>query len=127
MIAVNNWDKNLADMIERYTDDVAEKVKDVIDDVADGVMDEIKSHINFKQRTGKYIKAFRLKTTYESQYDKRRTWYVASPHHRLTHLLENGHLSRNGTTRVRAYPHIKYGEEFAQKNLKKEIIKKINE
>lgn len=123
---MNNWDSQLINAIEKFSDDIAEKTKNAVDDIANETMNEIKSHITFKQRTGKYVRAFRLKTTFENAFDKRVTWYVASPQHRLTHLLENGHMSRDGTSRVKAYPHIKFGEEYARENLEKEIIKKIN-
>lgn len=123
---MNDWDKQLAAELEAYTDEVAEKVKRAIDKTAEGVMNAIKSHISFKQRTGKYVRAFRLKTSYESRYDKRITWYVAGAQARLTHLLENGHAARDGS-RVKAYPHIKYGEAFAEDNLSKTVEDELNE
>lgn len=123
---MNDWDKQLAIELEAYTDEIAEKVKRAIDETAKGVMNAIKSHIPFNQPTGKYVKAFRLKTSYESRYDKRKTWYVSGGHHRLTHLLEKGHAARDGS-RVKAYPHIKYGEEYAIENLVQNIEDELNE
>lgn len=123
---MNDWDKQLAIELEAYTDEIAEKVKRAIDETAKGVMNAIKSHIPFNQPTGKYVKAFRLKTSYESRYDKRRTWHVAGAQAKLTHLLENGHAARDGS-RVRSYPHIKYGEKFAEDNLLKTIEEELNE
>ncbi len=46
-------------------------------------------------------------------------------HYRLTHLLEFGHITRNGTTRTKAQPHIRNTEDkYAEKlfiGLAKEI------
>lgn len=110
----------LADLISEYMDnysqDVTDGVKKAVDTVAVEVNQEIKNHITFKQPTGKYVKAFRIKTVFEDRYNKRNTWHVANPHYRLTHLLENGHALRQGG-RSEAYPHIKYGEELAQKRM----------
>lgn len=122
----------LADLIseymENYSQGVTDGVKKAIDTVADEVNKEIKNHISFKERSGKYVKAFRLKTSYEDRYNKRKTWYVANGQHRLTHLLEKGHALRQGG-RSREYPHIKYGDELAQKRMEelaKEAIENAN-
>lgn len=126
MASVDNFAKDIAAELAAYSSEVAEAVKEAVDEVSKEAAEEIKKHITFNQRTGKYIKAFRLKTSYEAATEKRKTWYVASPHYRLTHLLEYGHASRNGG-RVKAYPHIKYGEEYAEANLPKQIERKIND
>ena len=52
-------------------------------------------------------------------------------HYRLTHLLEKGHVSRNGTGRtfrpVPAYPHIGPVEEWANDELPKRVRNAIND
>lgn len=119
-----------AEALERelisYSDEVTEGIKNVIDTVAKEVNEEIKRHITFKQPTKKYVKAFRIKKSYhESKYNKTNVWYVAKPHYRLTHLLENGHALAQGG-RTRAFPHIKYGEELAKarmEELTEEVIR----
>lgn len=118
----------IAEYMENYSQEVTDGIKKAIDTVADEANQEIKNHIIFKERSGKYARAFRLKTSYEDRYNKRKTWYVANGQHRLTHLLEKGHALRQGG-RTRAYPHIKYGEELAQKRMEelaKEAIENAN-
>lgn len=102
--------------LQNYSDKVTLKMKAAVDVVGKETNDEIKNHITFKQHTGKYVKAFRVKTSYEDQYNKRNTWYVSGSQYRLSHLLEKGHALRQGG-RTKAFPHIKYGEELAQKRM----------
>lgn len=115
----------IAQELQNYSDEVTEKVKDAIDTVSQEANEEIKNHITFNEVTGEYIKSFRIKTSFEDKWNKRNTWYVANGQHRLTHLLENGHIKRGGG-RVKAYPHIKFGEELAKKRLE-ELVKKAVE
>lgn len=47
-----------------------------------------------------------------------------SPHYRRTHLLEDGHKSRSGRS-VRAQPHIRPVEEWAEREVLKAIEKAV--
>jgi hypothetical protein len=109
--------------LTNYSKDLTDKTKAVVDTVAAEVMDEIKNHVTFGG-TGKYVKAFRLATTADTQYKRIKTWYVATPYYRLTHLLEHGHATVNGG-RTRAFPHIKYGEDLAKKRLEELLANEI--
>lgn len=126
VINIDELANAIAKELEDYTEAVTNDIKKAVDTVGKEVNEEIKSHITFKQLTGKYVKAFRVKTSYEDKFNKRNTWYVANGEHRLTHLLEKGHELRDGG-RSQAYPHIKYGEELAIKRMEelaKEAIQK---
>lgn len=103
-------------VLSEFSDNVVAGEKAAVDQVAGEVNDTIKEHITFRQHSGKYLKAFRLKTTEETAVGKVKTWYVKGPEYRLTHLLENGHALRQGG-RTQAFPHIKYGDELAQERM----------
>jgi hypothetical protein len=108
--------------LQEYTDEVTEKTKAAVDKVAEETKAVIDEHA--EKRWKRYRRAFRLKQSYEDLHNRRKTWYVAGPFYRLTHLLEFGHATRNGG-RTRAFPHIRYGEEWAQRRLPEEIEKAV--
>lgn len=108
----------IAELLTTYTEEVTDLAKEVVDKVAEETNAEVKNHISFKDK--KYSKSFRIKKTFEDKRNKRNTWYVESPHYRLTHLLEYGHITRNGG-RTRAFPHVKYGDDYVKQNFEKEL------
>jgi len=102
--------------LDFYSQEVTDEVKKAVDTVAKEVNETIREHVTFKERSGDYVKAFRTKKTYEDRSKKVDTWYVKDPEYRLTHLLENGHALPQGG-RADAFPHIKYGQELAEKRM----------
>lgn len=114
----------IENIIKDYHDEAVNAVKKSVDEVANETMSIIKEHVTFGGR-GKYVASMALKTTEDTKTSKGRVWYVKKPYYRLAHLLEYGHASRNGG-RVKAFPHIKYGEEYAQQALPKRIEEKLN-
>lgn len=127
MTGINDFAKAMSAAFEQYSAEAVEASKAAIDRVAKGADEAIKSHISFRERTGRYRKNMRIVTSHDGLYDRRKTWYVKSPDYRLTHLLEYGHLSRDGTARVKPYEHIRYGEEYVRQNLEKEVKRSLEQ
>lgn len=67
--------------------------------------------------TGNYKNHFAIGRQRTGRHSYSATWYVEEPEYRLTHLLENGHLTRDGTKRTKAVKHIKYGRQIAEQVL----------
>lgn len=117
----NDLTLTISAMLSEYADDVIEDVKEAVDDVAKEAQKIVKSKAPVK--TGKYKRSIKVKTSYESLTEIRKTIY-SNGNSGLTHLLENGHAKVNGG-RTRAFPHWKYGDEYIKKELPKKIQKKI--
>jgi hypothetical protein len=122
-IEANEMANEITKWLTEYSEEVTDVAKGVVDEVAEGCFNEVKNHVTWKDK--KYSNSFALNTSFENKRNKRRTWYVKSPHYRLTHLLEFGHVTRNGTSRAKAYPHVKYGDEFVKNNFEREMKEAI--
>jgi len=80
----------------------------------------LKTAGSFKNRTGGYRKSWTTSTDEDST-SITVVVHSKAPHYRRAHLLENGHLSRDGRTRVRAYPHLDEAEQAAVQEIEREL------
>ena len=110
--------------LETYTGDVADKVKKLADQTIKELVDETKK--DAPVRSGAYRESIASKTLSETRFSKSKIWYVKSPHYRLAHLLEDGHVKRNGG-RVNAIPHIRKNAEQAIQKFEEGVEEIINE
>ena len=116
--------KAVMDYLENYKEDIDEDVIETVDEITKKARDELKqtSPRGKGTRSNPYYKGWAIKLS------KRRSgvyhkviWNKTN--YQLTHLLEFGHVTRNGG-RTKAIPHIrpieqKYNVEFVDKLEKK--------
>lgn len=88
-VTIGSLDKELVATMAKYTQAVADRVKEAADEVAERMLRDIKA--DAPKRTGGYRRAMALKTSYESNYEKRVTWYARGKKSSIPHLLEMGH------------------------------------
>ena len=104
--------------LKLYSEAITEGIKAAADDVAEELLQNTRA--DAPENSGKYKKAMRVKTAYESPTERRKRWYVAAPRHTLSHLLEKTHKTRNGGT-SHAIPHIKKNEEKAVRDFESKV------
>jgi hypothetical protein len=120
-------------ILDEYGEQVYDTLNECVEDVAQEAAERLQAVGTFapgNNPTGEYskswgverVKSGRLKTSVVVRNEE---------HYRLTHLLEKGHVSRNGTGRtfrpVPAYPHIGPVEEWANDELPKRVRNAIHD
>lgn len=104
--------------LSKYSDDVADGIKKEVKQVAEECRAEIAQ--NSPKKSGSYAKGWKTKIEFESNSDLRMSVYN-SKKPQLTHLLEYGHVIKNGTKREfgKTLPraHIRPAEQHAADKL----------
>lgn len=120
-IKPEDLEKAVTEYLENYVEDIEEDVEDTTNTVVKEAKQEL---VQTSPRSGvardtKYYKGWAIKNggrTRRGRYYSKVIWNKTN--YQLTHLLENGHHTRDGTGWVEAQPHIskvqeKYGTKFA--------------
>jgi len=108
---------NLTKILGEYSQEVTDAVEKAQDEVAKETVDELKR--TSPKNKGGYAKGWATKKAG----NKLTVYNKAKP--QLTHLLENGHSTRDGG-RSRSFPHIKPAEENAVKSFQAKVEGAIN-
>lgn len=111
-----NFTATLTDILQNYFEEGEKAFFDAIDEAADKCNETVKQYLwkGHGIKRGRYIKKFRVQKEQIGLHRRKATWYVDAPEYRLTHLLENGHLTRGGTSRTKEIKHIEHGQEIAE-------------
>lgn len=114
---------DVKDLLNEYSEDIQEGIDKEAQEIAKQAANELKNHRGtYKIRTGKYNKGWRVNTK------KGRGTINCTVHNstdwQLTHLLENGHTTRNGG-RTRAFVHIRPVEEKYVNQYQQDVEKLI--
>lgn len=121
----------IKDILTKYGDDVYKVLDASIKDVAEASTEKLKGVHQWANNVSgsAYSAAWAVQDVQKDRVRVNRVIYN-NGHARLTHLLEKGHVSRNGTGRtfgkVKAYPHIKPVEEWAVKELSQVVEERLN-
>lgn len=114
----------LTESFLKYTDEIREQIDVGVEKIGAEAVEEVKSLSpvytgkNKKLKKGKYRKGWK----YEVEKNKGTIKVtVHNRHHKLTHLLENQHLNRDGTTFSTPQPHIGIANKHAEEKVDKLI------
>lgn len=118
----------LREAMEDYAGTITEIVNKQAEDVAKWSAEELKKGGPYKERTGKYTRDWdsKIREKKVSKITGEVTYSVYNKkHYQLTHLLEKGHVKRNGSGRVKAFEHIAPVEKQAEERYTQKLSEEI--
>lgn len=113
----------LSEVLIEWADNQEKEFAKAIDAAAEACNDTAKQYapVSQRRRSGTYRNSFAIDKGWQERHHYAAEWHAKEPEHRLTHLLENGHLTRDGTHRTKAVKHIKYGRQIAEQVLEERL------
>ena len=118
----------IEDVLEKYQTEVTDGTCEAVERVSKEAVQRLKAKARAVFGSGPYAKGWTRKLNKE-RLSSNAVVYGKAPTYRLAHLLENGHVIRNGTKRVfgrtRAFEHIAPVEEWAVEELEEEIVHRV--
>lgn len=112
----------LAAAIDKELKDYRNEIKEIIDvevrETAKETAEELRQ--TAPKRTGDYANSW----TYKTDKTGSATVYARAPYYRLTHLLEHGHLNRDGT-RTPGKEHIGPARDRAEESLYEKVVRQL--
>ena len=117
-------------ILNKYGDEVYSVMEECIEDVSEEAKEKLRAANHFRKESRNYAPSW----ISEKLQGKRLTVKYAvhnEKHYRLTHLLEKGHVVRNGTGRNKgkqmtdAFPHIAPVNDWANQELVAKIERKL--
>ena len=119
MTEIEGVAQEILKQLKYYERKVIEKVNVAKEENAKACLKAIKMKSPKGRRNGEYAKGWRIKRT-----SKRLVIHNATDY-QLTHLLEHGHVTRDGADRTQEKPHIRPAEETAVRNFLKDVERAI--
>lgn len=116
---------------EEFTEEVKKELEDRLETIGAESVEEVKRLAPVYEGDNKNTPKGSYKRSWTYTVTKERGKIEVNVHsknknYRLTHLLENGHLTRNGTTRSKAMPHIGIVNDHAEKKVDKLLEGLVN-
>lgn len=102
----------------------ANKANDeTLNQISKEALNVVKENAPARENGGIYKKGLKRKKTKDERDELQYTLYASGKESSLSHLLENGHLTRNGESTVPGKPHFAKGQEYAAKEIEAVFIK----
>ena len=132
MAKVNSSTFNFAEItkhiLDNYNNDVFYEVSEAIDEVSKEAVTGLKKESRAEFGKGEYAKGWARKME-KGRLRVTAIVYGKKPTYQLAHLLEKGHVTRNGTGRTYrptpAHPHIQQVSDWAQDEALDRAISKL--
>ena len=130
-VGILNLQQALDEVLKQYGDDVYKVLDKSVEEVADKATQKLRSVTHWKNSkpNSAYSKDWTVDSFRAGRLGVSRVVYNDG-HARLTHLLEKGHVSRNGTGRtfgkVPAYPHIAPVNDWVVDELQRIVEREIH-
>lgn len=117
-VSVDELQRALKEYLEDYEEDIFDSVKEVTDSITKKAVKDLKNAS--PSLTGSYAKGWQKQKGKVNKNSKYTVKIHNKTDYQLTHLLEFGHASRNGSW-VNARPHIREIEEKYKKEYGEEL------
>lgn len=120
MTSIKDFRNAIKREMERYAKVTSDRVEDASKEIAKETAKDVKKYSpvdkRMVDRRGQYKKGWRI-------YKDRKDGYIVynKTDYRLTHLLEKGHKTRDGSSKTDPQPHIKPAEVIAIREFEKRI------
>ena len=126
-----NFSSAVDELLQKYGETVYDVLSESVDEVAQEAMEKLQDVSKFAPNghpSGLYSASW-TNVTWRKDRVATKTIVYNAEYYQLSHLLENGHVSSNGTHRVfgrvPGYPHIAPVNEWANKELPQLLERKL--
>ena len=123
----NSLSEEIQNQLKTFGTALNREINEGLKEVADKTAETLRQGGPYNERSGKYPRDWAVKLrsrSYSSVTMTEEYTVYNKKNYQLTHLLEKGHVSRNGS-RVRPFEHIKPAEELAEQMAISEVNKAV--